>query len=270
MEKHYRTRPFAKRSLGQNFLVDPRFIERIVAQLDLEASDTVVEIGPGRGALTERLVQSDAAVLAIELDRRMIEILADRFGDQPNFRIFEMDALEADLQTILSAPHSSPLTGSTKLIGNLPYYISTAILQKLIVERMMFSQMVLMLQKEVVERITAPPGSSDRGFLTVLIEAYFRVERLFDVPPDAFKPQPNIWSSVVRLVPLDRADLDSQGFRRLVSSAFAQKRKTILNNLKNIFPNAGDALRNAGIDPARRSETLTLDEWLMLTKLFEY
>jgi 16S rRNA (adenine1518-N6/adenine1519-N6)-dimethyltransferase len=156
------------------------------------------------------------------------------------------------------------------LIGNLPYYISTAILQKLIVERMMFSQMVLMLQKEVVERITAPPGSSDRGFLTVLIEAYFRVERLFDVPPDAFKPQPKIWSSVVRLVPLDRADLDSQGFRRLVSSAFAQKRKTILNNLKNIFPNAGDALRNAGIDPARRSETLTLDEWLMLTKLFEY
>ena len=125
-----------------------------------------------------------------------------------------------------------------------------------------------MFQREVVERITALPGSSDRGFLTVLIEAYFNVERLFDVPPAAFKPQPKIWSSVVRLTPMERQGIRDSNFRQLVSSAFGQKRKTIVNNLKNFYPDAGSILRNVGIDPGRRAETLTLDEWIALAKLF--
>lgn len=268
MERHHGSRPFAKKSLGQNFLVDPYFIERIVAELGLAATDTVFEIGPGRGALTEKLVESGAAVIAIELDRDMIALLAERFRSYPNFRILEMDALDVDLDEMLSASFPDAIGASAKLIGNLPYYISTAILQKLIVDRDRFSQLILMFQREVVERITALPGSSDRGFLTVLIEAYFNVERLFDVPPAAFKPQPKIWSSVVRLTPMERQGIRDSNFRQLVSSAFGQKRKTIVNNLKNFYPDAGSILRNVGIDPGRRAETLTLDEWIALAKLF--
>ncbi len=255
----------AKKSLGQNFLRDERIIERIVAALSLSEGITVVEIGPGRGALTEKLIDTGADVVAIEIDRLLVPALRTQFHHSPNFRCIEADVLQIDFATTLDRTEPD----KTRLVGNLPYYISTAILQKLTAERSLFSNIVFMLQREVVDRIAAGPGNSERGFLTVLTESAFTVERLFDVPPEAFTPQPKVWSSIVALTPKPPSTGDAPGFRRLVSAAFAQKRKTLLNNLKHYAADAESALTNAAIDPRRRAETLNLDEWYSLFDRFK-
>jgi len=151
-----------------------------------------------------------------------------------------------------------------KLAANLPYNISTQILQMLMRQRGYFSSMVLMFQREVADRITAEPGTKDRGFLSVLSQLYFEIEPLFDVSPGAFKPPPKVWSSVVRLRPKAVDIGDENAFRDLVSAAFMQKRKTIENNLKGRFSNIGEALATAGVEPGRRAETFTLEEWIAL------
>lgn len=251
--------PFAKKSFGQNFLVDENYIGRIVDAVGAAPDDLVIEIGPGRGALTERLVERAGKVIALELDRDLHPVLRQKFESVQNFELIDGDALNFDFSA-LAATHNT----RAKLVANLPYNISTAILQRLIDQRSVFSEMVLMFQREVVERITAEPGSGERGFLTVLVEAYLDAEHLFDVPPQAFRPAPKVYSSVARLQPKDEGSInidDPRLFRRLVSAGFAQKRKTILNNLKNYAPDAAGLLESAGIDSKRRAETLTLDEW---------
>lgn len=252
----------AKRSLGQNFLVDGKYVSKIVNALHPEKDEVIIEIGPGRGALTRELLERGATVHAIELDRELVPQLMDDLGGTGRFNVVEADASEADLRELLDQFY--PGTPKAKLVANLPYYISTAILQHLAKERHRLSELVLMFQREVVERITAKPGSSERGFLTVLVEAAFAVERLFDVPPEAFRPRPKIWSSVVRLIPKPTSPADDAAFRRLVISGFSQKRKTLANNLKRSYPEAAVALDDAGIDPKRRAETLELSEWLRL------
>lgn len=255
----------AKKSLGQNFLRDEGVIDRIVASLDLSKGDMVLEIGPGRGALTNRLVETGATVLAIEIDRDLVPTLRTQFHFHPNFSVVEADVLTTDLAELLT----SIVPVKTKVVGNLPYYISTAILQKLAAERALFSRIVLMLQREVAERITAVPGNSERGFLTVMTESAFETQRLFDVAPTAFSPVPKVWSTVVALTPKPPAVGDEPGFRAIVSGGFAQKRKTILNNLKNRMPNAASVLSTAAIAPMRRAETLTLPEWVRLYNTLE-
>lgn len=259
---------FAKKSLGQNFLTDQDIIKKIVDALALTAADTVIEIGPGRGALTEHLIEKAGKVIAIELDRELVPFLRDKFAGYANFVVHEEDALEINFEALIgkTVPPADAGGSDVKLVANLPYYISTAILQRLAEQRSSFSSLVLMFQREVVERISAKPGDSERGFLTVLIEAAFSVERLFDVPPTAFQPVPKVWSSVVCLVPKSKSIGDEESFRDLVSAAFGQKRKTILNNLKGEFPLAGTALAAAGIDPSRRAESLLLEEWLRLSE----
>jgi 16S rRNA (adenine1518-N6/adenine1519-N6)-dimethyltransferase len=259
MERRFKHTPYAKKSFGQNFLVDPDYIDSIISSLRLSGSDTVIEIGPGRGALTERLLERSKDVIAIELDKDMVVLLADKFAGNSNLEILHKDILQVDFTSFVSRPDT------VKLVANLPYYISTAILQRLIEQRSVFSEMVLMFQREVVDRITAAPGTSDRGFLTVLVEAHLAVERLFDVPPTAFKPPPKVWSSVVRLHPKKLDVTMDEAFVSMISAGFAHKRKTILNNLKTHYPNAGVALQTAGIDPQRRAETLTADEWYELS-----
>jgi 16S rRNA (adenine1518-N6/adenine1519-N6)-dimethyltransferase len=254
-------RSFAKRSLGQNFLVDQNYVKKIVAALDLKDTDTVIEIGPGRGAITELLVESGANVTAVELDRDFVPMLREQFAVNDNFSVVEADAAQVDFQELL--PKS---LDSVKLVANLPYYISTPILQHLSSQRHLFERLILMFQKEVVDRITAEPGDSDRGFLTVLVEAAFSVEKLFDVPPAAFRPIPKVTSSVARFKPMASAIKDEKAFRDLASAAFAQKRKTILNNLKADYPHAAQALEASGIDARRRAETLTLPEWQLLAE----
>ncbi len=261
-------KPFAKKSFGQNFLVDGNIINKITAALNPQVGETIIEIGSGRGALTEGLVESGANIVAVELERDMIAVLRQRFDGENNFRLIESDALKVDYSA-LSTQHSAL---KVKLVANLPYYISTAILQKLIEQREVFSEMVLMFQLEVVERITAEVGNSERGFLSVLVQNYLEVHKLFDVPPSAFRPSPKVKSAVVRLTPKIETNVrDEKLFREIVSAAFVQKRKTIFNNLKNCPPDlrerlgdVNELLNKSGIEPNRRAETLTTDEWRVL------
>ncbi|MDT5271010.1 MAG: rRNA (adenine1518-N6/adenine1519-N6)-dimethyltransferase [Acidobacteriota bacterium] len=262
----------AKKRLGQNFLVDETYARRIVSALGPRAGETVIEIGPGRGALTGLLLESEARVVAVELDRELVPLLRERFARLDNFKLVEADALEVDFCEAVA-----PATAA-RVVANLPFNISTAILQRLIEQRRCVAEMVLMLQREVVERITAPPGSAERGYLTVLVEAFCQSDALFDVPPGAFRPVPKVWSTVARL--RARGDVagvfDDSLFLRLVSAGFAQKRKTIHNNLRSapaevrgLVDAAGGAaslLEDAGIDPRRRAEALTLAEWAGLTE----
>ncbi len=257
---------YAKRSFGQNFLIDHTYIDKLVGALRLKPDDSVLEIGAGRGALTAALLATGARVIAVEIDRDLHPVLQERFGAFENFKLIADDILQVDLAGIFETNAIAP---PAKLIGNLPYNISTAILQRIIDARELFSVAVFMFQREVVQRITAAPGDSDRGFFTIVTEAAFDAANLFDVPPGAFSPRPKVWSSVVSLTPKPRSVGDDPKFRRFISMAFAQKRKTLLNNLKQYSPNAENAINAAGIDPRRRAETLTLAEWFTLADKFK-
>lgn len=283
--KKSNTKPvFAKKSLGQNFLIDSNYINKIISALDPQKDEMIIEIGVGRGALTEQLIEKSSFVIGIELDRDLIPIVGEKFADKENFYLLEKDALEIDFSELISNFQKNSKTklenSNTKLVANLPYYISTAILQHLIDYRQSFSEMVLMLQKEVVERITAEAGKKERGFLSVLIQAYFRAEKIFDVPPQAFRPVPKVTSAVMRLITKDSTDIKNERlFRTIIATAFQQKRKTILNNLKKLpdflYKNENRELdlkiilENLNIDPKRRAETLTLEEWRKLSNFWE-
>ncbi|MEJ7623025.1 MAG: 16S rRNA (adenine(1518)-N(6)/adenine(1519)-N(6))-dimethyltransferase RsmA [Pyrinomonadaceae bacterium] len=252
----------AKKSLGQNFLRDNTVIERIVSTLSLTAQDTVIEIGPGEGALTFGLIRSTASVTVVEFDRDLIDPLRRLFNESSNFSLVHADALNVDFRQLAGGD------GNAKLVANLPYNISTPILQRLIEQREAFSTIVLMFQREVADRISAKPGNSSRGVLSVLTENAFDIERLFDVHPAAFWPVPKVWSSVIRLIPRMPVIQDAVALRRILNASFAQKRKTILNNLKHLDARANDLLKSADIDCRRRAETLTLVEWERLVTAF--
>lgn len=255
----------AKKSLGQNFLVGTQYPARIVAAVGPRAGETIIEIGPGRGALTEPLVTSGARVIAVELDRELIPLLTRRFAAEPNFQLIEADALMVDYCAVIApAP-------TARVVANLPYYISTPILQCLIAARGCLTEMTLMLQREVAERITAQPGGKEYGYLSALVQFYCEAQRLFDVPPGAFRPAPKVWSSVVRLrvraQPATKVG-DESFFVELLKALFAQRRKTILNNLRaaRVLLEVEDetlivqALAAAELDSQRRAETLSLEE----------
>jgi len=246
-----------KRSLGQNFLRDASVSQRIVDALDLQPDEHVIEIGPGEGALTERLGQSGAVVTAIEFDSDLAPMLHRRFAQRDHFSVVEADALNVDFAALTHA--------SAKLIANLPYNISTPILQRLVEHREMFSRLVLMFQREVVNRITATPGGKERGFLSVIAQNAFEIEHLFDVPPQAFYPVPKVWSSVIRLTPKPRTE-DEAKLREVVSQAFAQKRKTLANNLARAYPNIAAILSDLALPAKIRAEELTLDQWRTLVQ----
>lgn len=253
----------AKKSLGQNFLHDTSVIERIVGALGIDDKDTVIEIGPGTGALTEELVKTGAKIVAVEFDRELIPLLEHQFRYDENFRLVKADALIVNFAEIGDKPTD------VKLVANLPYNISTPMLQRLIEQRHIFSTLVLMFQREVVERIVAKPATKSRGFLSVIAQTAFEIEYLFDVAPGSFRPVPKVWSSVIRLTPKAAFVGDEDLFRNVVSRSFAQKRKTILNNLKGSYLDATDILDAANIDGGRRAETLTPDEWQTLTAEIE-
>jgi 16S rRNA (adenine1518-N6/adenine1519-N6)-dimethyltransferase len=265
---------YAKKSFGQNFLVDQNYINKIISALNPQPDETIVEIGAGRGALTEKLIESGANVVAVELEREMIAVLKERFDEKENFRLIESDALKVDFWEISQNPKSQTPNPKSKLVANLPYYISTAILQRLIEQRDIFSGMILMFQREVVERITAGVGSGERGFLTVLVETYLEAEKLFDVPPTAFRPAPKVWSAVASFAPKKNVGIENEElFREIVSAGFAQRRKTILNNLKTapaglkkIIGDAEALLEKCDVEKRRRAETLAPEEWKCLAR----
>ncbi|MEZ5307020.1 MAG: 16S rRNA (adenine(1518)-N(6)/adenine(1519)-N(6))-dimethyltransferase RsmA [Pyrinomonadaceae bacterium] len=253
--------------MGQNFLVDDGIIHRIVDSAGDLSEKLVLEIGPGRGALTDLLVERSGQYRAIELDTILAEKLKSRFEGIEKVEIFEADVLEADLEKIL-AP-SEGIEGAV-IVANLPYNISSAVIERLAEVSEMFAEAILMLQSEVVDRLAAPPGNSSRGFLTVLTEYVFEAKRLFSVTPNCFRPRPKVQSAVASLRPIGRSrDDDFPRLRNLVSVAFRQKRKTILNNLKG-FSGVHDPvplLEAAGIDTKLRPEALTIEEWIKLAKV---
>ncbi len=268
--------PFPSKRFGQHFLKDKRTVQRIIDALAPRADETIVEIGPGTGALTTELIERAGRLIAVEFDNKLAPLLTEQFASHPNFKLIMADALATDFcREILPAQQA-------RLVANLPYNISTAILQRLIEQRACFTEMVVMLQREVVERITAPAGSSERGFLSVLVEAYCETEKLFDVAPGAFRPPPKVWSSVMRLrfkPRMNTDDTDKELLWETVSAGFAQKRKTILNNLRHASGRLAEVLKRnggasivlckAGVELQRRAETLTIEEWSRIMRAME-
>jgi 16S rRNA (adenine1518-N6/adenine1519-N6)-dimethyltransferase len=258
---------------GQNFLTDKSIIKRIIEALDPQPGETIVEIGPGRGALTAPLVQRAGKLVAIEFDRNLIPILIKTFGEIENFKLVQNDALVTDIcAEILPA-------NSARVVANLPYNIATAVLQRLIEQRACLTELILMLQREVVDRIIASPGSAERGYLSVFVEAHCETERLFDVAPTSFRPAPKVWSTVVRLILRPRIDFEAQEEKLLwqvVSAGFAQRRKTILNNLRSApsplqerlkaHGGASIVLCRAEVELQRRAETLALNDWSRIVR----
>jgi 16S rRNA (adenine1518-N6/adenine1519-N6)-dimethyltransferase len=264
--------PYPSKRLGQHFLRDQRTINRIIDALAPKHDETIIEIGPGTGALTSVLVERAGRLIAVEFDNKLAPLLQERFGGFGNFKLVMADALTVDFCKEIEPAHSA------RLVANLPYNISTAILQRLIAQRACIEEMVLMLQREVVERVLAPAGTSDRGYISVLVEAYCETEKLFDVAPGAFRPPPKVWSSVMRLK--FRPGINDESLLwELVSAGFAQKRKTILNNLRHASGRLQEVLkRNGGasivlckanVELQRRAETLTLEEWARVVQAME-
>jgi len=258
-------KPFAKRSLGQNFLIDHNVVEKIIAALDFNPGDTVLEIGPGRGALTEHLVEAAGRIILIEKDDEFAASLSDRYSDRPQATVINGDFLETDLESVL------PMSG-LKVVGNLPYNIGTAIIQRVAELRARIERAVFMLQREVVDRLVANPSSNDRGYLSVIAQNSFNITKLFDVGPGAFRPRPKVTSAVVSLVPIDSglSSGDEILFTKIVSACFTQRRKTLSNNLKHSFlkdlVEVETVLEKSGIDGTRRAETLTGAEWRLLAR----
>jgi 16S rRNA (adenine1518-N6/adenine1519-N6)-dimethyltransferase len=248
----------AKKSLGQNFLRDPHYLNKIADAAQVGRDDQVLEIGPGLGHLTTVLTQRAQKVFAIEVDDRLIPYLQNEFSACQNFELLHADALEYDYGS---------LTGRWKVVANLPYYISTPIIQRLIVQREKFISLTLMLQKEVAERIASPPGGKEYGYLSVLVQFYTVPRMAFKVPPGAFTPRPEVDSLVITLTLRDRPAVvvrDEAFFFRVIKAAFSQRRKTLRNSLKQlgIAKEKMDAvLNNTGIDLGRRAETLTVEEF---------
>jgi 16S rRNA (adenine1518-N6/adenine1519-N6)-dimethyltransferase len=239
----------ARKRFGQNFLRDDTVIERILAAIDAGPDDTVLEIGPGLGALTRGLLASGCQLHAIELDRDLYADLQQRHAGEPRLRLHQGDALQLDLATL------DPAVAQWRIVGNLPYNISTPLLFHLLDQRQCIHDLHLMLQREVVERMAAAPGSRDYGRLTAMLAPFAEVEPLFDVAPECFVPRPQVWSTVVRLRmrPEPAFAIDAR-YGRIVAAAFSQRRKTLRNALRAELDAA--AIEACGVDPGARAEEL--------------
>ncbi len=251
-----------RRSLGQHFLIDKNIVHKIVRLAELQPGETVLEIGPGRGILTEALLDSSGLVVAVELDAALCAHLRATLGRRSNFRLVEGDALTFDYAQV-----PSPFL----VVANLPYYVSTPLLFRLLEDRRRIDRLVLMLQEEVVARLAAAPGGKDYGALSIAAQFYCEVRQAFRVPPTCFRPKPQVGSAVVVLTPLPKPRVsvaDEAFFFRIVRAGFAHRRKALPNSLRDEgfegAPTAA-ALEQAGIDPRRRAETLSIEEFAALT-----
>lgn len=263
--------PRRKPKLGQHFLQDQSVAARIVDALGDISHSTVLEIGPGRGALTKALVHKARRVIAVETDRVLAAQMRMYFSLTPNIEVIEGDILAIDLNTLFGPKPGTTRPGMeaeperVRVIGNLPYFLTSEILLRLFEHRKYFETVVLMVQKEVAERLTARSGTKDYGLLSATTQLYSRVERLFVVPPGAFSPPPKVHSAVVRLEPSNRLEslgVQESAFVNFLKLSFGQKRKTLWNNLKSRYPTGAlsAAMQRARVKPAVRAEALTLEQ----------
>lgn len=248
------------KKLGQNFLIKRGIVDEIVHAAELTAGEPVLEVGPGIGTLTQGLAQSGADVTAIELDRRLLEVLDTTLASYDNVRIIHGDVLKLDVPTIMN---HKPF----KVVANLPYYITTPIIMSLLESKLPIERLVVMVQKEVALRMVAKPGTKDYGALSVAVQYYTEPDIVLDVPPKSFLPAPAVTSSVIRCVLRDKPSvdvIDEKLFFRVVKAGFAQRRKTFSNTMKTTGltrDRIEELLAKANIDGQRRGETFTLQEF---------
>lgn len=252
--------PFARKRFGQHFLVQPGVAERIVGLAGLHDDSVVLEIGPGRGALTRLLARRCRRLVLIEVDRDLAAQLQVDFGDRPTVEVITADVLSVDLHALLGA-------GPVTAVANLPYNISTPVLMRLLDEPERFDRLVLMLQREVAERLCSPPGSKEYGALSVGVQVVAEPRIALRVPPSAFTPRPQVESAVVvieprRPVPLGAAE--RRALRHVVRTAFSRRRKQLANVIAPLTPDPRAVLAALDLDPRRRPETLTPDDFVRL------
>lgn len=253
----------ARKRFGQNFLQDEGIIRRIVRSVSPQEGQHLVEIGPGMGALTEVILEATERLDVVELDRDLIPGLKVKFFNHQGFKIHQADALKFDFSTLVD--DEQPL----RIVGNLPYNISTPLIFHLLDQGPVVRDMHFMLQKEVVERLAAEPASNDWGRLGIMAQYRCQVESLFLVPPEAFDPMPKVESAIVRLTPYKTLPYPAKSFEcfdTVVRSAFAQRRKTLRNNLKGLMEMT--VLEALEIDPTRRPETLSLQEVVAISNAY--
>jgi len=263
----------ANKRFGQNFLVDQHALDSIIEAGEVSKDDLIIEIGPGLGVLTAELCKNAGQVVAIEIDKRFTQILDDVLVNFDNYKIMQDDILKVDLDELIKGLNHKE---KAKVIANLPYYITTPVIMKILEECSKISSIVIMVQKEVADRITAKPGGKEYGALTVSASFYGTAKKMFDVPPHCFMPKPEVTSSIIRIDVNNSPPVEiksKEKFFKVVKAAFAQRRKTLLNSLANsgIFEVKKDEiakiLAEIGIEEKRRPETLSIQEF---AKISEY
>lgn len=259
------------KSLGQNFLIDDSVLEDIVNGADVGTEDLVIEIGPGVGTLTAQILKRAKRVVSIELDSDLIPILQAELGENQNFQLVHKDALKVDFNEIIGDEKS------VKLVANLPYYVTTPIIAKLLNEGYDFKSLTIMIQKEVAERINAEPNCKEYGALSILVQYYCNTSIVRKVPPSCFIPRPKVESTVIKLEKLSKPAVevkDKKLFFDIVRNAFNMRRKTLWNGVKSIGLNKElleKAFQDANIDPKRRGETLSIEEFGNLSNsIYDY
>lgn len=254
----------ARKRFGQNFLIDQGIIRDIVRSVHPKSADRIVEIGPGKGAITELLADQCEHLSVIELDRDLVPWLKVRFEKHPGFQLFQADALAFDFAQLIEGEH--PL----RIVGNLPYNISTPLIFHLLSYSTQVKDMHFMLQKEVVKRMAAKPGESAYGRLGIMVQYFCEVEELFEVPPSSFSPAPKVDSAIVRLTPYQTIPHPANNVKvleKLVNLAFQQRRKTLRNSLKANLP--VEILESLPVDLGARAETISLETFVMLSNLLD-
>ena len=262
-----------KKSLGQNFLTEPNILRKIVETAEITEETNVIEVGPGIGALTEHLARSAKQVLAFEIDDRLIPVLEDTLQDYPNVTVVHQDVLQANLNQVTSDNFRTELP--IKVVANLPYYITTPIMMHFLESDLPVAEMVVMMQKEVADRISAKPGTKAYGSLSIAVQYYMEAKLAFIVPKTVFVPQPNVDSAILKLTRRATPAVsvtDEKEFFKLTKSAFQLRRKTLWNNLQNTYGKDDatkqwlkSSLEAATIEPSRRGETLSLAEFAALS-----
>lgn len=255
------------KGLGQNFLIDDEILRKIVESAALTNDDDVLEIGPGVGTLTMELAEQAGRVLTVEVDDKLITILEESLKDYENIKLYHGDALKVNLKEITDGYLRTPFS----ICANLPYYITTPLITKFFKEGMNLKNIVLMVQKEVAERMIADPGGKDYGSLSLLVQYYSKPALVAIAPPTSFMPQPKVDSAVIKLEVYEKPAVqvkDEKLFFKIIRNSFNQRRKTLSNSLKALGLQSGileQAFKNTGIDPVRRGETLSIEEFASLS-----